>query len=441
MMILLLQILVIAGLVIRFVARRRDEPAINIDSIFIFFQALMTVGGLALLNWDDDLDREYASLLSLPYFLYLVFSVLFSLRPGRKTVWDERPRNYQGIKVSAARLPLIVPLLFIASLLITIAYYSAVGYNLFIQQLVSIVAGGDGSEDVAGDRLAAYAGSEYLFPGYVNQFKNVLLPATALVIGHWAFAVRLRGRVALTVTMVLACVLGLLGTGQRGALVLALVWSGLYFYLSKPRVAIRWSIVFIPVGIGLFTVSTLLLGRSSDELARQEGAMAKFSVLIGEVITRALGANQEAALYAYYYVRGMPIQGGAEWVSAILGVLPGHAGSDLSNRVFETMYGSLRGTAPPSLWVSIYHNFGTIGVIVAPIVIALLCRAVINWIGSKHVIVPLQLVGYSGFSVIFGAWVAGGPEYLLNAGAVAAALLVLLGRNVYAKEKAQCHVP
>ena len=436
-MIVLLQILVIAGLVIRFVARRRDEPAMNIDSIFISFQALMTVGGLALLNWDDGLDREYAWLLSVPYFLYLFFSMLFSLRSGRSTVSDEQLQRYRGIEVKATRLPLIVPFLFIASALITIAYYNAVGYNLFVQQLIAVAAGGGGSEDVAGDRLAAYAGSEYLFPGYVNQFKNVLLPATALVIGHWAFAVRLRGRVALAVTMVLVCVLGLLGTGQRGALVLALVWSGLYFYLWKPRVAIRWSVVFVPVGIVLFTVSTLLLGRSSDELARQEGALAKFSILIGEVITRALGANQESALFAYYYVRGMPVQGGGEWVSSILGVLPGHAGSDLSNRVFETMYGSLRGTAPPSLWVSIYHNFGTIGVIAAPFVIALFCRAVINWISSKGVIVPLQLVGYSGFSAVFGAWVAGGPEYLLNAGAVAAALLVFLGRSVYANEKTQ----
>src|SRR5690606_35590972 len=57
---------------------------------------------------------------------------------------------------------------------ITIIYYVLIGYNVVILMLEGSLAFGDYSDL----RLASYSGEEYFAPGYVNQFKNVLLPLT-----------------------------------------------------------------------------------------------------------------------------------------------------------------------------------------------------------------------------------------------------------------------
>ena len=42
----------------------------------------------------------------------------------------------------------------------------------------------------------------------------------------------------------------------------------------------------------------------------------------------------------------------------------------------------------------------------------------------------LELIGMSGFFVICGNWIVGGPDYLLNAGGVTFAILWWLGRRI-----------
>ena len=63
-------------------------------------------------------------------------------------------------------------------------------------------------------RLDSYGAGAYLFPGYVNQFKNVILPALAIVVVHYLFGIGYRYRVMVSVVLIGLALLGLLGTGN-----------------------------------------------------------------------------------------------------------------------------------------------------------------------------------------------------------------------------------
>ena len=87
---------------------------------------------------------------------------------------------------------------------------------------------------------------------------------------------------------------------------------------------------------------------------------------------------------AFWYTYKQPTQDGADWKSSLLGILPGagDAKVGLAHQVFAMVYGTPRGTAPPSIWGSVYYNFGWPGLILTPILLAI-CYQVIT---SAHCI-------------------------------------------------------
>ena len=100
----------------------------------------------------------------------------------------------------------------------------------------------------------------------------------------------------------------------------------------------------------------------------------------------------------------------------------------MASDVFKMLYGNDRGTAPPSLWGSVHFNFGFIGLILLPILLAFIfawtSRASIGQMNT------LQLIGMSGVTAVTASWVASGPEFLLNTGAVTYAVLWYIGSRV-----------
>ena len=430
-MLTLMSVLLVCLVLMRLGVRDKSEPFFNVDIIFVLFQALMTFGGLIQVNPGKEEDRYYALfLLMLPFTLYVIASIILSVwtsNAGKlKGAAFVRSERFGGMRVYFHRAS-VVPVLIFASILISFAYYYAIGYNFFLQQLISFVSGGEQLDDIAAARFESYSGSRYLFPGYVNQFKNSILPALTIVVIHQLFSVRSRYRWLVSLPLSLVCITFLLGTGQRAAFVVAALIAGLYVYLASPRNFRKWMPVAFPSALGVFVISTALLGRSSEQVAAESTFSGKIGVLLGEVISRALGSNQESAIFAYYYVSALPVQFGAEWGRSILGLLPGVQGSDVGNQVYEMMFGTDRGYATPSLWVSVYHNFGVLGVILVPVALAVIYRVMTNWIRGRRGASSLQLVGYAGISVVLGVWVAGGPVYVLNTGVIAYGIIWAIG--------------
>ncbi|MGN7246448.1 O-antigen polymerase [Janibacter anophelis] len=362
------------------------------DSIFVYVQFLMVIGTLRLLDTETyRADAAHEIVLGYSFAAYVLTSILINFASP-----PLRPSGAEPAAVYRPGMPF--KMLMVASVGIVVAYFTAVGYSAFIEGLRGILSGQD--VDTATLRLESYAGSSYLYPGYVNQFKNALLPGMVVVACSYWLARRPRqyGR---AFAFVMIAVFGLLGTGQRGAFVIFLVTVVTYLYLASGR---RFSLgrlgIVALVGLPLFMLSSAALGRDLP------------------LYDRFLRSNQAASVAGFRYIYEMPVVHGKEWLESILGVVPGSAftGSTLANEIFKVVYGGSRGTAPPSLWGSVYHNFGVLGIVIMPVIFAI----VLNWVGRKGLAVArrstLEWMGIAGVFVSLGTWVAGGPIYLPNSG-------------------------
>lgn len=166
----------------------------------------------------------------------------------------------------------------------------------------------------------------------------------------------------------------------------------------------------------LFSISSYLLGRSEQfSIADSLSALA----------VRIFSDNQTSAVVGFRYVYEQPIQFGGEWLTDILGILPGEfKGSDLANRIHAIIYGSDRGTAPVSLWGSVYHNWGWFGIFVFPPFLAFAYSGVSRAFLGRRDRSTLEVAGCAFAFYIFAAWIASGPMQLINNGLVACALLI-----------------
>lgn len=386
------------------------------DSLFAYAQLLMAVGSFPLLDSEREADLVYGYLLAFTIIAYMVAGFFFHSSRRRSSGETEVYTFQPGFHVSV---------LVGISALIVVAYYYAVGHVTIFEGFRNLFGGED--SDVTTLRLESYSGSRYLFPGYVNQFKNALLPALALVI--FTAWVR-RGRVPFVKAAMLwsFTLIGILGTGQRGAFVLFVVMAVVYIYLLDARAFPRRGVGVIVLAVPVLLLSTLALGRSSDDVDSQSSSAGKASVAAAEFGKRLMNDNQSSAVVAFRYIyEGNEIQNGQEWLRSLAGLLPGVRGSDLANRVFALVYGSDRGTAPESIWGSIYHNFGNGGIVVAPFVLAGIAAFITRRVQRSPQRSTLTTVGMAGTITVFGMWVASPPVFLLNNGIVVYIAIWLVG--------------
>lgn len=420
MMYLCMPILVAFAAYALFAIRRNG--LFTADSIFAYIQLLMAVGSIPLLDEDVPADRLYAAIIVYTYCAFVCGSLVFHF--GRGSI------RHDASSVIVSRDSAVLWLGFFVSAAIALAYFRAVGYSALFRGLAN--AAGGGSEDVAGLRLESYGGSRYLFPGYVNQFKNVFLPSfTLLILTAWWHRGSLRPFRA--VVLVVLATFALLGTGQRGAFVMFGVVVTVYIYFLDRTAFARRGAVVLALMVPVIVMSTLALGRTTSNLGVEVGLGQRSTRALTEFGNRIIGDNQLAAVEGFRYIHDLPVTNGGEWKKALGGVLPGSRGTDLPNRISAQMYGNPRGTAPPSLWGSIYHNFGTTGVLVAPWLLAVLLGSITVCGARPQARSTIELIGIAGTFTVVGFWAAGDPTYLLNTGIAAYIGLWLVGarRRVY----------
>lgn len=388
------------------------------SSLFVTLNAFAAVGAMSYLDVRDDADNAYALILTYTLVAYCVTAGVLELGIPRRE--HRRPKIVNpGTLIGA---------LMVISLVITALYYQAVGQSALLAGLRNVAAGG--SQDVAGIRLDSYAGSTYLFPGYVNQFKNAMLPATAVLFTTYWWAT---GRSRILIPPVLAfSALALMGTGQRTALVLFAAITIVYLTTLTGRLLSKRTVLAGSTLLGLLLVSTYALGRNSAEVSSQSTIGGRVGVLAGSLAERAFQQDAAGKVVGFRYIHSSSIDSpGSEWAQAILGLLPGNRGSTLANEIFASIYGSSRGNTPPSLWASIYYNFGTPGVIFAPVILASFATFLLakrnDALSAPNIV---TLIGIAGTTVVFGFWTTNSPVTLLNNGILVYLFLWWLGRRM-----------
>ncbi|SCL32734.1 oligosaccharide repeat unit polymerase [Micromonospora nigra] len=406
MITLFLPVLVLAA--VHYSVAMRRYGLLTPDGLFVVCQLLMLYGTVRLVDTDSDTEVFYARLMAAAVALYLVASMTTS-------VVMQRTSRRRGVRAAYSdySVTLVAPtgaILFViaVSAVVTVAYFTAVGYSAFFLGLQGQLDGAPA--DIANLRLDSYAGEDYLFPGFVNQFKNAILPALTLVVAVWSFS---RGGLfarAGSIVLIALSAVALLGTGQRGAMVVFLTTAIVYAYLHNRRRLPRAAVLPIVLGLPLVMLSTYVLARRDGQ------ADSPLRAVTNDLVDRFVHDNQASGIAAFNYTSMLPVRNGGEWLEGLLSILPGHRGSTLSSEIFYTVYWSTRGTSPPSLWGSIHYNFDTVGLIFLAVLFGVLLQILTQRSLRRGRYNSLQLVGFAGITVVLGTWIAGGIETPMNVG-------------------------
>lgn len=378
---------------------------------YLPFQWLIGAPTIWVLDFSRPDDAAYTALFVVSTLAFLagalIVSTTFQLREAYRSFYEQDVEvDFQVTRIAVWTLSLL-------SLGITVLYYRAVGYNLFVEAVL-----GQSVADFTSARLAAYSGDTYFAPGYVNQFKNVLLPLGVTTIGTWAW---LRGRrrtfwMTMAVGIPLA-LYALLGTGQRGFLVYAF---GAALMGMAILFRIQWRHLVLPGVAVLF-----FFGLVSYELGRISELSA--STIVVGFVERLFVNDQEGGIVGFRYVYSLPTAWLGEWGHGLLGILPGNRGSTMAHDVFEIMHGTRRGTANLTTVASVYHNVGFVGSVFAYFVLgAVYAWAFGRMLRGRRTVLRSLVYGATFFHLAF--FVSGAPVALLNKGLLALMMLLVVRR-------------
>jgi oligosaccharide repeat unit polymerase len=300
------------------------------------------------------------------------------------------------------------------SAIITFAYYRAVGYNLFLDALP-----GKDIVDFKSARIASYSGKNYYAPGYVNQFKNVLLPFGLYVVCVWLYQGNSRRLVKLSTYGIsaLVCAYVLLGTGQRAPLVYSFL--SLLFGISVIyKLRFKWVAPAIAILVTLFGLFSVLNGRA------ETFDMVSAITAVGE---RAFVNDQQEGLWGFRYVLDLDFAWFSDWARGIIGILPSQKGSFLAHELYYLQHGTTRGTSNLSTVGSTYYNGGYPAIFVFYFLLGCFYAYVyVRMLTGRKTV--LRSMAYGGGIFLLSVFVAGPPVVLLNKGVLAFLLLMIIRR-------------
>ena len=373
---------------------------------YMIFFGVMYFGTVINLEIGFDSDIFYYILIICFLLTYTITTIFFNIKyPISKKL---KAFKLQPIIYDSKKTVNIFWFLVIISSLLTLLYFYFLGYNIFY-----LVLNDFSSADITTARVNAYSGETYFAPGYFNQFKNVLLPVAITIL----LFNKTKNKRILYYLFIPIAFFGLIGTGQRAFLVFTFFSILLtIFYLNKFKI----KTIIIPsiIVLLIFGASSFFLGRT-DEFT--------LNSTVENLLTRVFFQEQHEALITFRYLYDIPITYGYDWYRAIIGILPGIKGSEIQHIVFGLIHGNPRGTAALSLIGSIYHNFGSIGVIIISSILALLIN-LFTYIFLRKKKNIGSVVFFSFITFYTSMFSSGDIAFLFNKGVI---LLLILFYLIY----------
>jgi oligosaccharide repeat unit polymerase len=385
---------------------------------FSFFQWIIGSGSLLLLDLNNFTDLIYGIVIYTSQFLFifgaLVGIKVFNIRKNYDIYFDK------PIEVDPNITTLFVVLLTFLSALIVIIYYQAIGYNL----MFTMISAND-LIDFKSARLATYSGENYYAPGFVNQFKNILLPIGLTIISLNLFLNQRKILFYLSIFVFGVFILyALLGTGQRAPLLYAMFSIGIGLSLIY-KIKLRYIGFFISTIIVLFAIISVNSGRVVDE-----NINAIMSIFI-----RIFYVDQLEGLIGFRYIYELDYSWFYEWSQGMLGILPGHSGSSLEHELYNNLHGTPRGTSSISIPASVYYNGSLLSVFILFFILGIGYAYIYSrlLIGRRTVV---RNIGYGGLIFILSVFVMGSPVTLLNKGVLAYMLILFIRKlRIYEQQK------
>lgn len=392
------------------------KKKITPTSIFILAQILFFSGMIKYLNFNDNSNDLKIVL------IYLFGIIFFSLG----AFFGEKKFNYSLQKIKFVKIPFkrfqyrrILIIIFISFCLMMFFCYvtrlstvkTIIG-NLFFNRQI----------DITDSRIESYS-----VPGtaYIYMFRITLLPTVVIALLNKEYGLSNTKKTIFLLFMLFFSLI----TGQRGGFfMIMLMWIMSYiirFYYgenSKESKIILKRIIFISFFfIIVFFFMSTINGRVTNSV-------------FAELIQRFFEDNQQTAYVSFQYIFDNGISWGKNWYEELVNIIvPGDKFTPLSKIIFNVMYGSTRGTAPPCLWGSVFYNFSWIGIIVFGFLYGILCQYISYKFFGKE-INGLRCIIYSYMFVCLGMLVAGGPFQLVNNGFVPLVFLTyILHGDKYAK--------
>lgn len=383
---------------------------------FILFQWLMVVGSLYLADLDRASDQFYILLFFIAQIVYIVSAIFF---------WKQRCFNFskyyklfwsKGIEFDHSYSRYYLKFIVGLSIIITVLYYNAVGYNMFLDALLGKVL-----EDYSSLRLAMYSGENYYAAGYVNQFKNVLLPVGLSVLAGWAWLRNEKFKLYMIVMIGGSfAVIALLGTGQRAFL--AYSFAALVFGLSAiTKIKLRTLILPFLVIFILFSYMT------SMYMAHTIDAADVYKQSVVKSLNRFFLTEQEGSLGAFRYLYTLDTVFFEEWKDQLVGIIPGHKGkgSTLQHDLYYLVHGTDRGTEGYATVAGCYYNGGLPTVIIFYALMAFFhCAAYYRFLKGRKTI--FRVFVYAALFFYLSIFVSGGPETMINRGMITLMILLFI---------------
>lgn len=380
---------------------------------YLIIQWIIAAGTILLMDFDYYSDVVYAAIYFISLIMFIVGSMLaihyFNINRKYISFYNSSLQTDRPLEIKFVVVFLLI------SIVVVTFYYIAIGYNLTSSMLF-----GYGELDFKTLRIATYSGDVYYAPGYVNQFKNILLPSSLLILLTTLF-IQNRKIIfyILLIVSIPYLVYILMGTGQRAPIVYVFL-SFFFAFNIMYRLKIKWLFVF-------FSVIVLGFAFVSFNSGRTEGV---FNALTS-IFTRVFYIEQYESLLGFRYVfENLEFSWFNQWLEALLGVLPNHQGSRLDHILYANIHGTDRGTSGLTLAASVYYNGSIISSIALYFLLGFAYIGVFSKLlsGRKTLI---RSVGYGGIIFILSVFVVGTPVYLLNKGILAFLLFLFIGKVVW----------
>jgi len=375
---------------------------------FVINQLRMMTGTFFFLECDQKSEDVIYLFAMLSVFIFFIIGagmakVISSFSAKFINRWSALPVYVESGHV----FNILLIILIILSVSVSALYFYAIGYNLFLLGVYSIITGQGGLEDPSTMRLYAYSLDTYFAPGYVNQFKNTLLP---LLVTYVTIRAALLGRrrklIAAAMLLTPVLIVFLLGTGQRGAFILAAFCFIIFLLTVFQRLKRRYIVLPLLAIVFLFMLSSLIIGHGANELKD----VNDFGNLLAELPNRLVSVNQSEGVITFRYIYSKPTTWGAEWLADIKQLIPNLKDQSYiptAHLNFELLYGSIRGTSPLTLVASLWFNFHIVGITLLPFLLGVIYQTVYYRLvtGPKTL---FRLAIFSTLAPVLGFWGGGG---------------------------------